>query len=178
VTESSSEEHARIAREAKRKAQEALESADQVKVQADRVTAETLTGAGREEAVRQNGLIYGGLIGIAVVMVQGYLEAPSHDASARISLIAFAVAIPLLAALVMINRQEAFRRRRTPSASVTVAQVIAQSAALVGLVAGFWHIDWTAGVAFLAAGFVGLFVHSAGWWRLEADQDSSQGGQP
>jgi hypothetical protein len=62
--------------------------------------------------------------------------------------------------------------------SVTVAQVIAQSAALVGLVAGFWHIDWIAGVAFLAAAFVGLFVHSAGWWRLEGNQDQSQGGQP
>jgi hypothetical protein len=175
VSENSSEEHARIAREARREAHEAEERA---KAQAGRVTAETLTGEGGQEAVRQNGLIYGGLIGIAVVMVQGFLEAPSHDASARVSVIAFSVAIPLLAALVMVNRQETFRRRRTPSVSVTVAQVIAQSAALVGLVAGFWHIDWIAGVAFLAAAFVGLFVHSAGWWRLEGNQEPSQGGQP
>jgi hypothetical protein len=175
VSENSWEEHARIAREARREAHEAEERA---KAQAGRVTAETLTGEGGQEAVRQNGLIYGGLIGIAVVMVQGFLEAPSHDASARVSVIAFSVAIPLLAALVMVNRQETFRRRRTPSVSVTVAQVIAQSAALVGLVAGFWHIDWIAGVAFLAAAFVGLFVHSAGWWRLEGNQEPSQGGQP
>jgi hypothetical protein len=142
------------------------------------VKRNALTGEGGEEAVKQDGLIYGGLIGIAVVMVQGFLEAPSRDTSARVSIIAFAVAIPLLAALVMVNRQESFRRRRTPSASVTSAKVVAQGAAFVGLVAGFWHIDWIAGAVFLSAGFVGLFVHSAGWWRLERDQNPSQGGDP
>jgi hypothetical protein len=94
--------------------------------------------------------------------------------SARISVIAFAVAIPLLAALVMVNRQETFRRRRTPSVNVAIAQGIAQSAALVGIVAGFWHIYWIAGVVFLAAALVGIGVHSAGWWRLEGDQEPSQ----
>ena len=167
----SAEELARIAEEARRKADVA---AEQARGEADRVTANSLTAEGGEEAVKQSGLIYGGLIGIAVVMVQGFLEAPSHDASARVSVIAFSVAIPLLAALVMVNRQEIFRRRRTPSVNVTVAQVIAQSAAFVGLVAGFWHIDWIAGVAFLAAAFVGLLVHSAGFWRLERDQNPSR----
>ncbi len=111
-------------------------------------------------------------------MVQGFLEAPSRDWSARVSIIAFSVAIPLLAALVMVNRQETFRRRRTPSVSVTGAEVVAQGAAFVGLVAGFWHIYWIAGVMFLAAGFAGLFVHSAGWWRLEGTPDPSQSGEP
>jgi hypothetical protein len=68
-------------------------------------------------------------------MVQWFLEASSLDAPARVGTIAFAVAIPRLAALVMINRQEAFRGRRTTSVSVTLAQVIAQLAAFVGLVA-------------------------------------------
>ncbi len=174
MSEDSSEEHARIAREARRIAQEAGERAE---AQAARMKAQALTGEGGEEAVRQSGLIYGGLIGIAVVMVQGFLEAPSRDASARISVIAFALAIPMLAALLMVNRQETFRRRRSPSVSVTVAQVIAQSAALVGIVAGFWHIDWIAGVTFLVAGLVALFVHSAGYWRLERDQNPPQGGR-
>jgi fatty acid desaturase len=78
----------------------------------------------------------------------------------------------------MVNRQESFRGRRTPSVSVTSAKVAAQGAAFVGLVAAFWHIDWIAGAVFLFAGFVGLFVHSAGWWRLERDQDPSRGGDP
>jgi hypothetical protein len=163
--EESAGDQARI-EEAKRKAYE-------TEAQAARAAASSLTGEGGEEAVRQSGLIYGALIAIAVVMVQGFLEAPSEDASARVSVIAFSVAIPLLAALVMVNRQETFRRRRTQAVSVTIAQVAAQGAALVGLVAGFWHIDWLAGVVFLAAAFVGLFVHGAGWWRLERDQAGS-----
>ncbi len=170
----SAEDVARIAEEAKRKADEAVE---QVKAQGDRVSANATSGEGGGEAVRQTGLIYGGLIGIAVVMVQGFLEAPSRDASASVSIVAFSVAIPLLAALLMVNRQETFRRRRTPSKSVIGAGVVAQGAALVGLVAGFWHIYWVAGVVFLAAGFAGLFVHSAGWWRLEREQGPPQGAE-
>jgi hypothetical protein len=179
VSEDSANEHARIAEEAQRKAYEAGASAkERVQAQAGQAQAEALTGESGEEAVKQQGVIYGGLIGIAVVMVQPLIAAPTLDASAKVSVIAFSVAIPLLASLVMVNRQEAFRRRRTSSVSVTIAQVLAQLAAFVGIVAGFWHIYWIAGVVFLAAGLVGVLVHSAGWWRLEGHQDPSQGGEP
>jgi hypothetical protein len=106
-----------------------------------------------------------------VYMVQPFLTASSLDVSAEICIVAFSVAIPLLAALVLVNRQEAFRGRRTPSVIVTIAQVVAQFAAFVGMVAGFWHITWVAGVTFLAAGFVAVGVHSAGFWRLESTQE-------
>lgn len=169
MSDESAEERARIAEEARRQALEAAAiGEDRAKAEADQAKA-ALTGDGSEESVRQSGLIYGGLIAIAVVIIQGFLEAPSDDISARVSVIAFSVAIPLLAALVMVNRQETFRRRPTPSVTVTVAASIAQGAALTGLVAAFWHIDWIAGVVFLGTAFVALFVHSAGWWRLEAN---------
>jgi hypothetical protein len=116
-------------------------------------------------------LIYGGLILIGLYMVQPFLTAPSLDVSAKVSIIAFSVAIPLLAALVVVNRQEAFRGRLTPSVTVTVARVVAQGAAFVGIVAGFWHITWVAGVTFLAAGFVAVGIHSAGYVRLEGTQE-------
>ncbi len=131
----------------------------------DRIAAEASTG---EEGLRQLGVIYGGLIGVAVVMTQPFLVATNLDASARVSIIAFAVAIPLLAALVLVNRQEVFRGRRTTSVIVTIAQSIAQLAAFVGIVAGFWHIMWVAGVTFLVAGVVAVGVHSAGFWRVES----------
>jgi hypothetical protein len=76
----------------------------------------------------------------------------------------------VLAALILVNRQEAFRRRHAKSVLVTVALAVGQSAALVGVVAGFWHISWIAGVGVLTAGIVGVGVHSAGFWRLEQDQ--------
>jgi len=120
-----------------------------------------------QEVLGQQGLIYGGLILIGVYMVQPFLTAPSLDASAKVSIFAFSVAIPLLAALILVNRQEAFRGRGTPSTTVKIAHSIAQLAAFVGVVAGFWHITWIAGVVFLAAGVVAMLVHSAGYVRLE-----------
>jgi hypothetical protein len=113
------------------------------------------------------------LILIGAYMVQPLLTAPSIDASAKkVSIVAFAVAIPLLAALVMVNRQEAFRGRLTPSVRVTVSPAVAQAAAFVGIVAGFWHITWIGGVTFLAAGgVVAVGIHSAGYWRLEGTQE-------
>jgi hypothetical protein len=60
-----------------------------------------------QEWLRQNNLIYGGLIGIGVLMVQPFLTAGSLDLSAKVCVVAFSVAIPLLAALVLVNQQEA-----------------------------------------------------------------------
>ena len=151
----------RIARE------EARRTAEEARARA----AHALSGEMKEEVIRQSGLIYGGLILIGVYMVQPFLVAPSLDASAKVSVIAFAVAIPLLAALVMVNRQEAFRRRRTTSITVNVTHAIAQAAAFVGIVAGFWHITWIAGVTFLAAGLIAVMVHSAGYMRVEEPRE-------
>jgi len=102
--------------------------------------------------------------------VQPFLIAPSLDLTARICVVAFAVAIPLLAALVMVSRQEAFRRRAANSRVVTIAQVVGQSCAFGGLVAGFWHIFWVAGVAVVVTGLLAVGVHSAGYMRLEQGQ--------
>jgi hypothetical protein len=179
MSESSPEEHDPTAEEARLHAQEeGARAKEEAKALAARVAASALEGEAGEEAVRQQGAIYGGLIGIAVIMLQPFLGARSLDTPAKISVIAFAVAIPLLAALVMVNRQEAFRRRRTSSRSVTVAQVMGQGTAFAGLVAGFWHISWIAGVVFLGAGFVGMLVHAAGWVRLEVNRTPSAAGQP
>ena len=167
MSEESQQEHARAVDEAMRTAQEARAKADETIADAERLKAEALTGETQHEGLRQQGAIYGGLIGIAVVMVQPFLIATSLDTSATICVVAFSVAIPVLAALVMVNRQEVFRGRRTPSVTVTVTQAIAQLAAFVGIVTGFWHITWVAGVGMLGAGLVAVLVHSAGWWRLE-----------
>src|SRR5215470_14593475 len=152
--------------EERARAESALIAAEseQIAAESDRIVAEVST----EEGLRQLGVIYGGLIGVAVVMIQPFLVATNLDTPAQVSIIAFAVAIPLLAALVLVNRQEVFRGRQTASVTVAVAQSIAQAAAFVGVVAGFWHIMWVAGVTVLVAGVVAVGVHSAGFWRVEA----------
>jgi hypothetical protein len=39
------------------------------------------------------------------------------------------------------------------------------------VVAGFWHILWIAGAGMLASGIAAVAVHSAGYVRLERDQE-------
>ena len=172
MSEDPEREYARMAEEARREADEAAErataEAERMDADAQRIQADMMTGEAGAEALLQNRVIYGGLIAIALVIIQPFIAAASLDTTATISIIAFAVAVPLLAALILVNRQEAFRGRRTSSLMVTLAQSAGQGAAFVGIVAAFWHISWVAGVCFLGTAFVALGVHSAGWWKLES----------
>jgi hypothetical protein len=132
--------------------------------------------AQEQEWLRQNNLIFGALIGVGVVMVQPFLTAPSLDLSATICVVAFSVAIPLLAGLVLVNRQESFRRRRATSWLVSTAQVVAQATAFAGVVAAFWHILWIAGLVMLVSGLVAVVVHTVGYTQLERDQAPGDSG--
>ena len=115
--------------------------------------------------VRQNNIAYAGLLGVAFLMVSTFLTAASLDVAAKICVVAFAVAIPLLAALLMVGEHEAFTRRSTKSVLVKVTRPLAQNVAFVAIVAGFWHITWIAGIAMLATTLVAVGVHSAGFSR-------------
>jgi hypothetical protein len=123
--------------------------------------------AHQQELLRQNNVIYGALIAVGLVFTQPFLTSTPHGWSATICVIAFAVAIPLLAALFLVNRHENFRGRATSSLLVRVTQSAAQLAAFAGLVAGFWHIAWVAGLVTLISSLVAMGVHSAGYFRLE-----------
>ena len=125
--------------------------------------------AAQEESIRQSNLIYGGLAAAGLVVVQPFLTEESLDLAATICVVAFAVSIPLLAALLVLNRQEAFRHRTTKSRFVGVAKAVAQGAAFAGLTAAFWHISLVAGIVFLLVGFVAVGVHSSGYVHLEYD---------
>ncbi|MFC0623141.1 hypothetical protein [Kribbella deserti] len=142
-------------------------------IEAERVLRETETvtadPAVQEEWIRQSNLTYGGLVGAGLVMVQPFLTETSLDTSATVCVIAFAVSIPLLAALLVLNRQEAFRRRTTKAPMVTAARAIAQASAFVGITAAFWHISMIAGIVFLAMGILAVAVHSSGYVSLEYD---------
>ena len=130
----------------------------------------------QQEWIRQDNLSYGGLIAIGIVLVQPFVGGASLDIPGMICVVAFAIAIPLLAALVLVNQQETFRRRRTSSRAVAVARATAQGSAFVGVVAGFWHIHWIAGVAVLVSALAAVGVQSAGITRLELGQrPASQG---
>jgi hypothetical protein len=155
----------RSAREASRAAKESARlEAERTRREVEAVTNDPEV---QQESIRQDNIMYGGLIGLGVVMVQPFLTAGSVDRLATVCVVAWAVAIPLLAALMMVNRHETFRRRRADSRLVAMARVSAMLAAAVGMVTGFWNIHWAAGAAFLTAAFVAIGVHSAGFTRLE-----------
>lgn len=120
-----------------------------------------------QEWIRQLNVIYGGLIAIGIVFVQPFIGGEELDTAGLVCVIAWAIAIPLLAALVLVNYQETFRRRPTKSRIAGAARSLAQMLAFVGVVAGFWHVTWIAGVAMLAAGLVAVGVHSAGYAKVE-----------
>lgn len=137
----------------------------------------------QQETIRQDSLAYGGLIAVGLVLVQSFVGGAPLDRSGMICAVAFGVAIPLLAALVLVNRQETLRRRRTDSRLVAAARAIAQGSAFVGLVAGFWHINWIVGVVVLVSAMVATGVHSAAFTRLElgempASRAAEAGDQP
>lgn len=166
VTDDAESDARRVEEEAERQAKLIEEQADR---DAKRFVHRLMHDAElQQEWIRQDDLIYGGLMGIGIVMVQPFLTAPTLDTSATICVIAFAIAIPLLAALIMVNRHEIFRRRRTSSRIAAAAKAFAQFCAFVGLVAGFWHIHWMAGAGVLLSTCVAIGVQSAGFTRLEA----------
>ncbi|GAB2614064.1 hypothetical protein [Kribbella endophytica] len=121
------------------------------------------------EWIRQSNLTYGGLAAAGLVVVQPFLTESELDTSATVCVVAFAVSIPLLAALLVLNRQEQFRHRVSGSRLVGVAKAVAQGSAFAGMTAAFWHISLVAGIVFLAVGVVAVGVHSSGYVSLEYD---------
>lgn len=142
------------------------EDAERIRQEVEEATSDP---AVQEEWIRQSNLIYGGLAAAGLVVVQPFLTENSLDRSGLVCVIAFAVSIPLLAALLVLNRQEEFRHRATGSRLVAVAKAVAQGSAFAGLTAAFWHITMAAGIVFLAVGVIAVTVHSSGYVNLEYD---------
>ncbi|WP_433755184.1 hypothetical protein [Nocardia sp. CA-135398] len=118
-----------------------------------------VTPAEKKKFAKQNSLMYGGLIAIGVVILQGFLTASPLGTSGRISMIAFAISLPLLAVLLMLDEWQSGEQAPSPSMTDEAAKAIALLSSIVGVVAAFWHIDWSAGVAVIAAGVVALGVY-------------------
>lgn len=77
--------------------------------------------------LRQDNLGYVGLMGAGLIWVQPFLTAGSLDLAAKICVTAWAVAIPLLAALVLLNQQETFRGRHSGSVLANVGKSVGQN---------------------------------------------------
>lgn len=127
----------------------------------------------KPEWIRAEAVINAGLIIVGVYIVQSLLAANFADIAARISVVAWAVAIPLLAALGMLNvAQERYRYASYPIYLLT-ARAIAQASAATGLVSAFWHIWMPAGIVVVVSAIAALGLYALYSHRLEKDNPKS-----
>ncbi|WP_194818277.1 hypothetical protein [Nocardia sp. XZ_19_385] len=127
----------------------------------DDAYSEFATPAERQSWAKQNNLMYGGLIAIGVVILQGFLTAHPLGTSARISVIAFAIALPLLAVLILLGELRSGDSPAPSNATDEAVKGLAMLASIIGVIAAFWHIDWVAGVAILVTGALALGVYGS-----------------
>ena len=130
--------------------------------------------AQEREWIKETNITYGGLIGMGLIMVQPFLSGDGLvDLAAQICVVSFALSTPILAALLLLNRQEDFMRHMSTSKIVVVCKTIAQLAAVTGFVAGLWHISQLAGQVAIASCIIATFAHSAGYVKLYALKNRS-----
>ncbi len=125
------------------------------------------SAAQEKEWIKEANIIYGGLIGMGLIMIQPFLSGGSlTDLAAKICVVSFAISTPILAALILLNRQEGFMKHTSKSKLVVISKSIAQLAAAIGFVAGLWHITPLAGKAAIASCIIAISAHSAGYVKL------------
>ncbi len=127
----------------------------------------------KEEYTRESTAILAGLIGISVVIVQALIGAHPTDLPAKIALLAFAVALPMLGMLVILNGLYARVRYASFPLYLTLAYFLGEGGAAIGVVAAFWHLSWIAGVLILVSGLFGVGVYLA--YRRQLRRDNPPG---
>ena len=114
-------------------------------------------------------VVYGGLIAIGVVILQALIPAQSLDLPLQISILSFALALPFLAIMVLVNHTQASYRYASYPRYLSLIILLGQGGAFIGVFAAFWHISWMAAVLLAISGIVGLVVYAAYSKQLARD---------
>jgi hypothetical protein len=126
----------------------------------------------KPEWIRADTAINAGFIVVGVYIVQALIGTGVADPATRLSIIAWAVAIPLLAALAMLNLVREWYRYTSYPLYWSIAWIFAHGAALVGLVAAIWHVWFPAAIVLMISGAAGFAVYQISVRRLERDNSS------
>jgi heme O synthase-like polyprenyltransferase len=124
------------------------------------------------EWTRQALVTYGGLIGVGVIVLQALISVQSLDLASLISIVSFAVAIPLLAVMVLVYHAQSQYRYATYPWYLTLIIVLGQGGAFLGVLAAFWHVSWIAGILLAASGVGGLVIYTVYLKQMERDNAS------
>ena len=129
--------------------------------------AQPISRAQEKDWIAQSKIMYGGLAGLGLVMMNPFMyQGEFTGLPAKICVISFAVSTPILAALLLLNHEEAFRRRINKSRIAQACKALALLASTTGFVAAFWHIDPFTGKVAIAGCALALIAHSAGYAAL------------
>jgi hypothetical protein len=122
--------------------------------------------------LEQTDLVYAGLAGVALIFVQSYSSLPSLDVAATVSILAFAVALPLLGALSVLNAVQGGYRSAPFPWWMTVAVLVALSASAIGIAAAFWHVSAAAAVVAVVTGLFAALLVAV--YRISLEQANAE----
>ncbi len=123
----------------------------------------------REEWIKESNLVLAGLIGISVVIVEALISIKASDPAAVVAILAFAIALPMMGTLVVLNGVLARYRYATFPGYINFAYFVGEGSAAVGVVATFWHLTWIAGVLIVASCLVGMGIYFAYSRQIQKD---------
>ena len=106
-----------------------------------------------------------GLIAISLIILQDWISVGIHDPASLVSLIAFAVSLPILVLDLLLTHILPARRfhEEIVKSLNLVRNMIGLSFAFIGIAAAMWHASWIAGVIFV---FISIFcctVYTVVW---------------
>ncbi|TMC21053.1 MAG: hypothetical protein E6J34_10755 [Chloroflexi bacterium] len=115
-----------------------------------------------EDKTHPSDIWSGGLIAVALVILQGFFTLNPIDPPVFISITAFAVAIPILSCNLLTNF---LRKRSGKKPTYRVLEILFYYggifAALVGTGAAFWHTSWVLALVFAFTSVIALIVFIA-----------------
>jgi hypothetical protein len=113
------------------------------------------------EKIKSNNIILvsTGLIAISLIILQDYISTGVSDTPVLISLIAFSIALPLLAGAIMLHKLHISDEYYT-DLSPTIPFWVGALCAFIGIDAALWHASWIAGVLFFVVSIISYIFYS------------------
>ena len=128
----------------------------------------------RPEWVRTELVIDVGLIVLGVYILQAFISTGVSDIAGKISVVAWAVAIPQLAFLAVLSQVLSAYRYYSYPWYLSLARSLGQGAAVLGFGAALWRLWMPASLVLLASGLIAMVVYGFSYSRLEEDNRAAK----
>jgi hypothetical protein len=113
-------------------------------------------------------LVDAGLIAISLIILQDWISLGIPDPSSFVSLIAIAVAIPMLVFDLLIRRiPNRHAANKLHFFYIRMISILGAIVAGIGIAAAMWHISWIVGVIFLCISIFCFFVYVSSFTATE-----------